>query len=437
MVRLLLLIALVPQLLRAQRADTALFRAEVVKRSAVVLPKVVGWRRDIHQHPELSYQEVRTAKLVADHLRALGIEVREHVGGNGVVGVLKGGKPGGVVALRADMDALPVTEQVDLPFKSVVRTTYNGQDVGVMHACGHDMHTAMLMGAAEVLTGMRAQIPGTVLFLFQPAEEAPPHGGAEGMIEAGAVSNPVPDAAFMLHTTTRPVGALYITPGPSLAAGDNFRIVVHGKQSGGSNPWGGKDPLVIGAQIMLGLQTIVSRQVDLTTAPAVISVGAFNGGVRENIIPDSAVLIGTIRTFDEAMRRDIHARMKQTADGIASSAGLTATVTVSIGYPVTVSDPALVARMTPALQGAAGASNVLQIPQIMAGEDFGRFATAAKAPGMFVSFGTTPKDQDWKKAGPNHSTTFNPSEDSLPIGVRAYSLLALDFLAGQRASVLK
>ena len=437
MVRPLLLAALVPHLLLAQRPDTALFRAEVEKRSALVLPKVVGWRRDIHQHPELSYQEVRTAKLVADHLRALGLEVRDHVGGNGVVGVLKGGKPGGVVALRADMDALPVTEQVDLAYKSIVRTSYNGQDVGVMHACGHDMHTAMLMGAAEVLAGMKAQLPGTVLFLFQPAEEASPDGGAKAMIEAGAVASPVPDAAFMLHTTTRPVGSLYITPGPSLAGADNFRIVVHGKQTGGSNPWGGKDPLVIGAQILLGLQTIVSRQVDLTAAPAVISVGAFNGGVRENIIPDSAVLIGTIRTFDEGMRRDIHARIKQTAEGIASSAGLTTTVSVTVGYPVTVSDPALVARMTPALQGAAGAGNVQQIPWIMAGEDFGRFATAAKAPGMFVSFGTTPRDQDWKKAGPNHSTTFNPSEESLPIGVRAYALLALDFLAGTKGPVLK
>ena len=437
MLRLLVVLALVPQLLLAQRADSALVRADVEKRTAVVLPKVVNWRRDIHEHPELSYQEVRTAKLVADHLRALGMEVRDHVGGNGVVGVLRGGKPGGVVALRADMDALPVTEQVDVPFKSTVRTTYNGQGVGVMHACGHDMHTAMLMGAAEVLAGMKAQLPGTVLFLFQPAEEAAPDGGAKGMIEAGAVSNPKPDAVFMLHTTVRPVGSLYYTPGPSLAGADNWRIVVRGKQTGGSNPWGGKDPLVVGAQIVLALQTIVSRQVDLTTAPAVLSLGAFNGGVRENIIPDSAVMIGTLRTFNEEMRTDIHARMKQTAEGIASSAGLTAEVTITIGYPITVSDPALVARMTPALQRAAGPMNATQIPWIMAGEDFGRFATAANAPAMFVSFGTTPLDQDWKKAGPNHSTIFNPSEQSLPIGVRAYALLALDFLSGQRTSVLK
>jgi amidohydrolase len=427
--RLAALALLAPTLAAAQRADTAQFRLEVEKRTAQVLPKVVGWRRDIHQHPELSYQEVRTAALVAAHLRALGLEVREKVGGTGVVAVLKGGKPGPVVALRADMDALPVTEQVDVPFKSTVRTTYNGQDVGVMHACGHDMHTAMLMGAAEVLAGMKAKLPGTVLFLFQPAEEAAPDGGAKGMIADGAVSNPKPDAVFMLHTTVRPVGALYYTPGPSLAGADNWRIVVRGKQTGGSNPWGGKDPLVVGAQIVLALQTIVSRQVDLTTAPAVLSLGAFNGGVRENIIPDSAVMIGTLRTFNEEMRRDIHARMKQTAEGIAASAGLKADVTVTVGYPITVSDPALVARMTPALERAAGPGNAQQIPWIMAGEDFSRFATAVNAPAMFVSFGTTPRDKDWKQAGPNHSTIFNPSEESLPIGVRAYALLATDFLA--------
>ena len=435
MLRPILLSALLPVALLAQRADSARFREEIEKRTAVVLPKVVAWRRDIHQHPELSYQETRTAKLVADHLRALGLEVRAGLGGNGVVGVLRGAHPGGVVALRADMDALPVTELVDVPFRSTVRTTYNGQDVGVMHACGHDVHTAMLMGAAEVLAGMKAQLTGTVLFLFQPAEEQPPHGGAEGMVAAGAVSNPVPEAVFALHTSVRPVGGLYVTSGPSLAAGDNFRIVIRGKQSGGSNPWGGKDPLIVGAQVLIGIQTIVSRQVDLTTAPAVISAGAFNGGVRENIIPDSAVIIGTIRTFDEAMRRDIHARLKQTAEGIAQSAGLTADVSVIVGYPVTVTDPALLTRMRPALQRAAGVLNVQSVPWIMAGEDFSRFATAANAPAMMVSFGVTPRDEDWHKAGPNHSPQFNPSEESLPIGVRAYSLLAVDFLAGARASV--
>ncbi len=437
MLRPLILALTLPAALAAQRPDTAQLRQEVERRALAVAGKVVAWRRDIHEHPELSYQEARTAKVVADHLRSLGIEVRDRVGGNGVVGVLKGGRPGGVVALRADMDALPVTEQVDLPFKSVVRSTYNGQSVGVMHACGHDMHTAMLMGAAEVLVGMKAQLQGTVLFLFQPAEEQPPHGGAEPMVAAGAVSNPAPDAVFALHTTVRPAGALYVTPGPALAAGDNFRIVIRGRQTGGSNPWGGKDPLVVGAQVLLGIQTIVSRQVELTTAPAVISAGAFNGGVRENIIPDSAVIIGTIRTFDEGMRRDIHARLKQTAEGIASSAGLTAEVNVIVGYPVTVNDRALWERMRPSLQRAAGAANVEEVPWIMAGEDFTRFATAVKAPSLMVQFGVTPRGEDWTKAGPNHSTTFNPTEEALPLGVRTYALLAAEFLAGGKPGVVR
>jgi amidohydrolase len=327
------------------------------------------------------------------------------------------------------MDALPVTEQVDVPFRSTVRATYNGQDVGVMHACGHDMHTAMLMGAAEVLSGMRSAISGTVVFLFQPAEEAPPDGGAQAMVRDGAVANPAPDAVFALHTTTRPVGALYVTPGPALAGADNFRIVVHGTQTGGSNPAAGRDPLVVGAQILLGLQTIVARQVDISAAPAVISAGAFNGGVRENIIPDSAVIIGTIRTFDQAMRLDIHDRMRRTAQGIAASAGLTADVTVEIGYPITLNDTALYARMRPTLVRAAGADNVTEIPRIMAGEDFTRFATAARAPALFVSFGVTPRGEDWRRASPNHSTRFNPSEDAIPLGVRTYAQLAVDFLA--------
>jgi amidohydrolase len=414
----------------AQRADDVEpVRDLIASRTTAVTARAIAWRRDIHQHPELSYQESRTAALVAAHLRALGIETRTGVGGHGVVGVLRGSRPGGVVALRADMDALPVTEQVDVPFRSTVRATYNGQDVGVMHACGHDMHTAMLMGAAEVLSGMRSAIRGTVVFLFQPAEEAPPEGGAQAMVRDGAVANPAPDAVFALHTTTRPVGALYVTPGPALAGADNFRIVVHGTQTGGSNPAAGRDPLVVGAQILLGLQTIVARQVDISAAPAVISAGAFNGGVRENIIPDSAVIIGTIRTFDQAMRLDIHDRMRRTAQGIAASAGLTADVTVEIGYPITINDTALYARMRPTLVRAAGADNVIEIPRIMAGEDFTRFASAAMAPALFISFGVTPRDEDWRRASPNHSTRFNPSEDAIPIGVRTYAQLAVDFLA--------
>ena len=291
-----------PVALQAQVSLAAL-RAEIDHRATEIAPRVVAWRRDIHQHPELSFQETRTAALVAQHLKSLGLEVQTGVGGNGVVGILRGGKPGPVVALRADMDALPVTELVDLPFKSTVRTMYNGQEVGVMHACGHDNHVAILMGTAEVLTAMKDRLPGTVKFLFQPAEESPPNGGAGPMIEAGVLENPKVEAVFGLHVGPGPLGTVTYKAGPITASGDNFKIVVHGKQTHGAMPYAGIDPIVVASQIVLGLQTIVSRQVNLSSAPAILTVGAFNAGNRTNIIPDSAVLIGTIRTFDENIRR--------------------------------------------------------------------------------------------------------------------------------------
>ncbi|MGH9261180.1 MAG: amidohydrolase, partial [Acidimicrobiales bacterium] len=290
---------------------------EAIDRGAArIEPKVVAWRRDLHEHPELSNREVRTAQVVADHLRALGLEVRTGVARTGVVGVLRGARPGPVVALRADMDALPVTEEVDLPFASKVRTMYAGQEVGVMHACGHDAHTAMLMGAAEVLAGMRDRLPGTVTFLFQPAEEGPPageRGGAELMIEEGALANPAPTAIFGLHVLPFRAGRLRVRPGGLLASADVLRIVVHGRQTHGAQPWRGVDPIVVAAQIVLGLQTITSRQLDLTAAPAVLTIGSFQGGVRMNIVPDSVVLLGTIRAFDSGMQRDIHERVRRTA----------------------------------------------------------------------------------------------------------------------------
>jgi len=424
---------LVPVVLRAQgpaaRPDTAALRAEIDRRASQVAPKVVAWRRDIHQHPELSGQEVRTARLVADHLRAVGMEVRTDVGGHGVIGVLRGGRPGPVAALRADMDALPVTEEVDLPFKSTVRTTYNGQEVGVMHACGHDTHVAILMGAAEVLAGVRDRLPGTVKFIFQPAEEGGPEGGAGPMIRDGALENPKVDAIFGLHVGPGPHGSLRYRAGPLLAAGDNFRIVVRGKQTHAAAPWKGVDPLVVGAQILLGLQTLVSRQVDLTTAPAILTVGAFNGGVRQNIIPDSAVMIGTIRTFDEGMRKELHARLTRTAESIARSAGATAEVRIDVGVPVTINDPALTARMLPTLRRAAGPGNASEGPLVTASEDFSRFAQ--KVPALFVFLGVTPKSQDWRTAAPNHSPRFFADEGALPVGVRAMAGLAVDYLAGQ------
>ena len=417
-----------PVALQAQASGAAVLRAEIDRRATEVAPRVVAWRRDIHQHPELSYQEKRTAALVAEHLKSLGLEVQTGVGGNGVVGILRGARPGPVVALRADMDALPVTEMVDLPFKSTVRAMYNGQEVGVMHACGHDNHVAILMGTADVLTAMKDRLPGTVKFIFQPAEESPPTGGALPMIEAGVLENPKVDAIFGLHVGPGRLGTVGYRPGPASASGDNFKIIVRGKQTHGAMPWAGVDPIVVGSQIVLGLQTIVSRQVDLSSANAIVTVGAFNAGNRTNIIPDSAVLIGTVRTFDENVRKEIHARIKRTAEGIAQSAGATADVQIDIGYPVMANDPALTARMVATLQRAAGAQNVFEAPRTTTSEDFSRFAQ--KVPGMFVGLGVTSPTKDLRTVATNHSPLFEADEAALPIGVRVMSNLAIDFLTG-------
>ena len=424
-----LLVAL-PLGLKAQASPVTALRAEIDKRSTDLASQVVAWRRDIHQHPELSFQETRTAALVATHLRSLGLEVQTGVGGNGVVGILRGGRPGPVVALRADMDALPVTELVDLPFKSTVRAQYNGQDVGVMHACGHDNHVAILMGTAEVLTAMKARLPGTVKFIFQPAEEGPPIGGAGPMIEAGVLENPKVDAIFGLHVGPGPLGVVTYRAGPTGASGDNFKIVVHGRQTHGAMPWLGVDPIVVGAQIVMGLQTIISRQVDLSSANAIVTVGAFNAGNRTNIIPDSAVLIGTVRTFDEAVRKEIHARIKKTAEGIAQSAGATADAQIEIGYPVNANDPALTARMVPSLQRSVGAKNVAEAPRTTASEDFSRYSL--KVPGLFIGLGVTSPNKDWRTAAANHSPLFEADEAALPVGVKVMSNLAIDYLTGAK-----
>ena len=415
-------------LVPAQRTDA--MQSEIDRRSAAIAEKVTAWRHDIHSHPELSFQETRTAKLVADHLRSLGLDVQAGVGGNGVVGILRGGKPGPVVALRADMDALPVVEQVNVPYKSTVRTTYNGQNVGVMHACGHDMHTAILMGTAEVLAGMKANIPGTVKFFFQPAEESPPVGGAGPMIAAGVMDNPKVDAVFGLHVGPGVIGHVSANVGGITAAADAWKVIVHGRQTHGAFPSNGVDPIVIGAQIVLAYQTIISRQVDLTTAPAVLTVGAFNGGLRENIIPDSVVMIGTLRTYDAAMRIAIQERMVRTAEGIAKSAGGTADVTVVNGYDITKNDTLLTERMIPTLKRVVGAENFSIGRPSAAGEDFSRFAVLA--PGMFFNLGVTPVGVD-SRGAVNHSPLFQGDDRALPIGVRLMSSLALDFLLGGRS----
>lgn len=429
MTRLLALFAALPLALQAQNQSSAL-HAEIDRRTTEILPRVVSWRRDVHQHPELSYQETRTAALVAQHLTSLGLEVQTGVGGNGVVGILRGGRPGPTVALRADMDALPVTEQVDLPFKSTVRTTYNGQDVGVMHACGHDNHVAILMGAAEVLTRMKDRVPGTVKFIFQHAEESPPRGGALPMIEAGVLENPKVDAIFALHVFPGKVGTVTYRAGPTSASGDNYKIIVHGKQTHGAVPWAGVDPIVVGSQIVLGLQTIISRQVDLSSANAIVTVGAFNAGNRTNIIPDSAVLIGTVRTFDENVRSEIHSRIRRTAEGIAQSAGARVTVQTDLGYPVTANDPALTAKMLPTLKRVAGADHVREAPRTTTAEDFSRYAQ--KVPGLMVSLGVTPANKDPRTAASNHSPLFEADEAALPVGVRLMSGLAIDFLSAAK-----
>jgi amidohydrolase len=398
--------------------------------AAAVESKVIACRRDIHQNPELGNREVRTSKLVADRLRELGIEVRANVAHTGVVGILRGGKPGKVVALRADMDALPVVEQVDLPFASKVRTTYNGQDVGVMHACGHDAHVAILLGVAEVLAGVRNDIHGTVKFLFQPAEEGAPEGeegGAALMVKEGALENPSVDAVFGLHVTSRyPVGEIGYKPQGALAAVDSLKITVRGKQTHGAYPWLGVDPIVVASQIILGFQTIPSRQLDSTVAPSIVTIGAIHGGVRNNIIPDEVEMIGTLRSLDAKMRDEIHARVKRTAESIAGAAGATATVTIDPGYPITYNDPALTDKTLPTLQRVAGAANTRLVNASLGAEDFSFYQQ--KVPGVFFWLGTRPKNQTPDEAASNHSPLFYVDESGLLLGVRAMANVAVDYL---------
>ena len=417
--------------LDAAVAQPTRLHTEIDRRTEAVMPRVVSWRRDIHQHPELSGNEVRTAALVAKHLESLGMEVRTGVGEHGVVGVLRGGRPGPVVALRADMDGLPVTEQTDLPFKSTVRSTYNGQEVGVMHACGHDNHVAILMGAAEVLAGMKDQLAGSVKFIFQPAEEGHPKGGggAERMIADGALDAPAVDAIFGLHVWPGPAGMIGYRPGPTMAASNTVTITVHGRQTHGAAPWGGIDPIVLSSQIVLGLQTIVSRQVDITAVPAIVTVGTVQGGVRSNIIPDSVVLTGTIRTFEPQQRKLVFDAVDRTARQIAASAGGRARVVVDSGYPVTFNDSTLTRRMVPTLTRVAGTDVGIQ-PLVTGAEDFSYFQE--KVPGLFVFLGVTPRDQDWRRAPANHSPLFFADEAALPTGVRLMVSLAVDYLMTPR-----
>jgi amidohydrolase len=414
-------------------AGAAITEAQLDQAARSITSQVTTWRRDFHQNPELGNRETRTSQKVAEHLKALGIEVRTGIAHTGVVGVLKGGKPGPTNALRADMDALPVTEQVDVPFKSRATAEYRGEKVGVMHACGHDAHTAILMGAAEALAGMRKELPGTVLFIFQPAEEGAPEGekgGAPLMLEEGVFDIAKPDAAFGLHVWSGlNAGKIGYRSGPFMAASDRYRILVKGEQTHGSKPWGGVDPIVASAQIVMGLQTLVSRQIDITAHPAVVSVGAIKGGIRNNIIPDQVEMIGTFRTFDPKVRQQIIDGITRTAKDIASSSGASAEVEVAPdANPVTFNDVKLTERMLPSLQRAAGPGNVLEIPFVTGAEDFSYFGQ--RVPSLFFFVGITPPGQDAAKAPSNHSPKFYIDESGLELGVRAMLGVAVDFLQG-------
>ncbi len=393
---------------------------------------VIRWRRDIHQHPELSNREFRTAKIVADHLRSLGLEVRTEVAHTGVVGVLRGARETPVIALRADMDALPVTEALDLPFASKVRTQYNGREVGVMHACGHDAHTAMLMGAAQLLASVREELPGTVKFIFQPAEEGPPageDGGASLMIAEGALEQPRPQAIFGLHVFPYNSGEIHYRAGPIMASSDGLTITVRGAQTHGAAPWDGVDPIVVASQIVLGLQTIVSRQMNITDAPVVISIGSIHGGLRSNIIPDEVVLSGTIRSFTPEMRRQLREDIENTAEKIAEAAGATAEVRIGRGGSVVTNDVVLTEKMVPTLKRVAGEEYVRITPPRTVAEDFSSYQR--EIPGLFFFLGITPVDADPEEVAMNHSPYFYVDETALIIGVRALAHLAADFLAGE------
>ena len=394
-----------------------------------VSEKVITWRRHLHQYPELSNREFETAKYITNHLKSLGLEVQTGVAHTGVVAKLSGGKKGPLIALRADMDALPVTEQVDLPFASKQTSTYRGNEVGVMHACGHDTHVAILMAVAESLVKIKDQLAGEVLFVFQPAEEGAPEGeegGAELMLKEGLFKQK-PEAVFGLHVTSSlNTGQIGFREGPLMASEDSFTINVTGRQTHGSRPWNGVDPIVASSQIIMATQTIASRQVDVTKAPSVISFGAINGGIRSNIIPDSVELIGTIRTFDQTMRADIKKRLAKTAELVAESAGAKADVHIDHGYPVTVNNVALTQKMTPTLARIAGADNIITTDLITGAEDFSYYAL--ETPGLFYFLGVTPKDQNAKTAPSNHSPQFYVDESALQLGVESLSQLVVDYL---------
>lgn len=396
--------------------------------------RVLAWRRDFHQHPELGNHETRTAGIIAGHLRSLGIEVRTGVAKTGVVGILKGAKPGPVVALRADMDALPVTERTPLPFASKAKATYNGQEVGVMHACGHDTHVAILMGVAEILAGMKSDLKGTVKFIFQPAEEGPPfgeEGGAELMVKEGVLEDPKVDVIFGLHINSQTeVGRITYRPGGTMASVNDMKITVKGRSAHGAYPWSSVDPVVVSAQIISNLQTIVSRNLNVTENPGVVTIGSIHGGNRTNIIPEQVEMLGTIRALSPEDEKMLIERVRQTAVKTAEAAGATAEVKIplSVRYPVTYNDPALTEKMLASLRKTAGAENVQLRPAVTGAEDFSFFQE--KVPGLYFFLGGMPKGMDPLKAPSHHTPDFFIDESGLMLGVRALTNLTVDYMAG-------
>lgn len=405
--------------------------SQIDEEAQAILPKVIEWRRHIHQYPELSNREVKTAKYVSDHLKALGLDVRTGIAKTGVLGILKGSQPGPVIALRADMDALPVQERNALPFASKEKGTYNGETVNVMHACGHDAHVAMLMGTASVLTKMRDKIKGAVVFIFQPAEEGAPigeEGGASLMVKEGVLDNPKVDAIFGIHiSSVLEVGKIRYVPGAAYAASNVLNIKVKGKQSHGAAPWNGVDPVVTGAQIILGLQTVVSRQSDITKTPVIVTIGKINAGVRNNIIPDELTMLGTIRSLDNDTHKDVMQRVKRTAEKIAESAGATAEVSFGDGNPVVFNNLDLVQRTLPSLLKSAGSENVALMEPITGAEDFAYYGL--KVPAFYFQVGGMPKGQDPKTAPSHHSPDFFIDDSRLDVGVKAFTNIVFDYVS--------
>jgi amidohydrolase len=414
----------------AKLESAEILKSKIYQNAESIESKVVAWRRDFHQNPELGNREFKTAEKIAKHLQSLGIEVTTGVAKTGVVGILKGGKPGPVVALRADMDGLPVKERAEIPFASKVTSEFNGQPVNVMHACGHDTHMAILMGVAEVLANNKAELKGTVKFIFQPAEEGAPdgeQGGADLMVKEGVLENPKVDVIFGLHINAQTtVGKINYKPKGTMAGADIFKIKVKGKQTHGAYPWLGVDPIVTASQIVLGLQTIVSRNATLTESAAVVTVGAMHGGVRMNIISEEANLTGTIRTLDKKTRDMVHARINTIAKNIAESAGATAEVEITQACPVTYNDVPLTELMLPTVQDVAGKDNVNLVNATMGAEDFAYYQE--KVPGFFFFLGGAPLGIDIDKTAPHHTPDFFISEAGFTLGVKTMSMLTINYM---------